>query len=282
MLYSKDDKKYTTMCKEFDEEFYSGHRDDDKLFKYMYLVFYMLACKSNYFTKFEYYDKYAQYAATTIYNRYLKKEKKGVHIKSLLNYAKSCKGHLKTDFQKEEFQQVSNKEDENASAYSTTYRQMIEDYCCNEDLVRDTEDMLSNIKLVFKEVLSESPFKNNALLMKNIYTSCLLTMISSITLNNEFLEKLENKMSKKTVDSEYIIKQFQRERQSEPILWNLDDSYSQIISLLVNKVRIKMSDELNSIRSSYTLPDDIIDSIIANSIKESHYDVGDSEAYLDD
>ena len=54
MLYSKsENKKYTEMAMEFDREFYTPNRDDAKLFKYMYLIFYMLACKGNFFTKFE-------------------------------------------------------------------------------------------------------------------------------------------------------------------------------------------------------------------------------------
>ena len=86
MLYSKDaNKKYTTMCKEFDEEFYTDNRDDNKLFGYMYLVFYMLACKSSYFQRFEDFDGYATYAAKTIYTRYIKYQRQGKQIKSLLN-----------------------------------------------------------------------------------------------------------------------------------------------------------------------------------------------------
>ena len=61
MLYSKtDDKRYTMMCKEFDEEFPKPDRDDNKLYRTMYLVFYMLACKENFFqNNFKYYDDYA-------------------------------------------------------------------------------------------------------------------------------------------------------------------------------------------------------------------------------
>ena len=48
MLYTKDEKKYVEMCQIFDKEFYEEDRDNAKLFKYLYLIFYMLACKENY------------------------------------------------------------------------------------------------------------------------------------------------------------------------------------------------------------------------------------------
>ena len=283
MLYSKDyDKKYTTMCMEFDEEFYSGHRDDDKLFKYMYLVFYMLACKSGYFRDFRDFDKYAQYAAKTIYQRYLKKEKNGIRIKSLLNYAKSCKGHLKTDYQKEEFQEVTQKDDADVSAYGIAYRQEIQNEYTQSDMQEEIEDSISNIKKIFYDVIHNYKYTKNEVEEKNLYISCLLTMISSITLRDTALKKLDSKSQDSATMSEYLLKQFQKEREEEPILWQLDESYKDIIKLLVNKIRVEMSEEINSIRSSYTLPDDIIDSIISNTLKETHYSTTSEENYLDD
>ena len=50
MVYHKDkDKKYTDLCIEFDREFWKDERDDFKLFKSMYLVYYMIASKRAFF-----------------------------------------------------------------------------------------------------------------------------------------------------------------------------------------------------------------------------------------
>ncbi len=283
MLYSKDaNKKYTTMCKEFDEEFYTPNRDDSKLFGYMYLVFYMLACKSGYFQRFEDYDGYATYAAKTIYTRYIKYQRQGKVIKSLLNYAKSCKGHLKTDYQKEAFQQVTQKGDENVMAYVNVYRQSIQDSYAQEDLQEEIETLISDLSDVIKRVVDESPYRNDEVLARNIYMSCLITLLSSITLKNSTLEKIEAKTNDFKLTSDYLIKQFQKEKLEEPTLWNLDESFRDTILLLVSKIRVYISDSLNEIRSSYTLPDDVIDAIIANSFKECHSLENDGDMWPDD
>lgn len=283
MLYSKDaNKKYTDMCKEFDEEFYKPDRDDNKLFGYMYLVFYMFACKGGFFQKFEDYDGYATYAAKTIYTRYIKYQERGEHIKSLLNYAKSCKGHLKTDYQKEAFQQVTQKGDENVLAYVNVFRQNIQDAYSQESMRSDIEDMITTISSVVKDVVNESNYRSDKTLIRNIHMSCLLTLTNNLTLRNTIVEKIESKTVENKLTSDYLIKQYQKEKAEPPILWNLDESFSDTITLLVNKIRVKISDALNEIRSSYTLPDDIIDSIIANSFKECHSVNGEGDSWEDD
>ena len=283
MLYSKEEgKRYTMMCKEFDEEFYTDNRDDNKLFGYMYLVFYMLACKSNYFPhNWNDYDGYAKYAATTVYTRYIKFQRQGKHIKSLLNYAKSCKGHLKTDYQKEVFQQVSKKDDVDVLTYQNIYRQSIQDSYSKEDIEDEIENTITVVTNVLKDVIKESPHSGNKVIARNLYMSCLLTFISNVTLKNATLDKIKEKEQEAKLTGDYIIKQYQKEKEEEPILWNLDESYRDLIILLINKVRVRISDTLNEIRNSYTLPDDIVNSIIANAIKESHNLVNEG-SWLDD
>jgi len=276
MLYSKaDNKRYTQMAKEFDDEFYTEDRDDNKLFKYMYLIFYMLACKSNYFTKFEDYDGYAQYAATKIYTRYLKKEKKGIQIKSVLNYAKSCKGHLKVDYQNETFEQVTKEGDEDVQAFQQVFRDNLSLSYNRENIVDDMTETLKAFPTIARQVIKESPYRNDKLLCKNLYTSCLLTFLNSITLTNQTIERLNTKKESKDLSDSYVVKQYQRNLNDSLILWKVSPDYSDIILMLVNKIRTRMSSEINEIVSSNSVPDDVIDSIIASAYgesRDSYYD----------
>ena len=277
MLYSKEEnKRYTQMAKEFDEEFYTPNRDDNKLFKYMYLIFYMLACKSNYFKKFEDYDGYAQYSATKIYARYLKKEKKGIQIKSVLNYAKSCKSHLKVDYQNEAFEQVTKDGDEDVQAYQQTYRDTIRTSYNHDDVVEDTYEILGTFPKIAKEVIKESPYKTDKLLCKHLYMSCLLTFLNSITLPNTVLEK---KDSRKDISDNYIVKQYQKNMEEPPLLWKLSSDYSDIVKMFVNKIRARMSGDINDVIQSNNLPEDIIDSIIASAYEEKLYTNYDEAVY---
>lgn len=272
MIYSKpDNKKYTQMCMEFDEEFYSGNRDDNKLFKYLYLIFYMLACKGNYFTKFEDYDGYAQYAATEIYKRYLKKEKKGVRLKSVLNYAKSCKKHLKIDYQNETFEQVTKEGDERVQTYQHIYRENIGNDFNREDIAIDTQQVLGTFPKVAHDVINNTPYKRDKLLCKHLYMSCLLTFLSGITLSNQTIERINNKQQYKEISDNYIVKQYQKNLEESLILWKLDEEYGDIVKMLVNKIRTKMSEEINDVVASYTVPDDVVDAIISSAYDEKAY-----------
>lgn len=280
MLYSKsDNKKYTQMSMEFDKEFYSPNRDDNKLFRYMYLIFYMLACKSNYFTKYEDYDGYAQYAATKIYARYLKKEKKGIQLKSVLNYAKACKGPLKVDYQNEVFEQVTKEGDADVQAYQHKYREDISNQFNREDIMNDTTYILQTFPKIAKEVINETPYRHDNLLCKHIYLSCLLTFLCGITLSNSTVDRINNKQQYKELSDNYIVKQYQKNLDESLILWHLSEDYSDIIKMLVNKIKSKMSEEINSIVASYTIPDDVVESIIASAYGDSVSDSNNREDY---
>lgn len=272
MLYSKEaNKKYTDMAQEFDREFYTPNRDDNKLFKDMYLIFYMLACKGNFFKKFEDFDGYAQYAATKIYIRYLKKEKKGVKLKSVLNYCKSCKKHLKVDYQNETFEQVTKKDDSDVLTYGHVYRDNLSTSYGRANMLEDMNEVLNSFPAIASEVINESPYKNDKKLCKHIYQSCLLTFLSSITLTNNVIDKLITKQEAKVISDNFIIKQYQKNLDESLILWNLPQDYSDIVILLVNKIKSKMSEEINGVISANSIPDDVIDAIVASAYDEKAY-----------
>ena len=237
MLYTKnDDKRYTMMCKEFDEEFPKPNRDDAKLYRTVYLVFYMLACKENFFgNNFYYYDGYAQFAATTIYTRFMKKLERGERIKSLLNYAKASMRFLKTMYQNFEFETIiSPEQDINTNNITERMANAVRsDY--REDMSEDIEVTLSRINNVVNDVLDEYSYFDNLVMKHRIYMSCLLTLLNSITLPKDV--KAQLKRSKKNLDDSLFLEAMTKEREKPVILWNLDASKENIIKVLVNKIR---------------------------------------------
>ena len=271
MLYSKEaNKKYTEMAKEFDEEFYTPNRDDNKLYKYMYLIFYMLACKGDFFgTKFEEYDKYAQYSATKVYTRYIKNERKGKKFKSVLNYCKGCKSHLKIDFQNESFISVTKLGDENVLAFKESYANTISNTFDRDELIYDTETLLSKIPSIIKEVVNDTPYANDKLMSKRLYMSCLLSLLSGVTLPNDVIKSFNKKRT--NVKDNLIIKQYQKNMSESTMLWYLDEEFHDYVVMLVNKVRSILSKEINETKSSYLIPDDVVDSIISSAYDERNY-----------
>lgn len=284
MLFSKpDDLRYVDMCKEFDEEFYSGHRDDTKLFKYMYWMYYMLACKAKLFEKISDYDYYARFAASTIYVRYLRKEKQGEVIKSLKNYATKTFKPLRIMYLKDSFNHVvgDGYDDEEALAIGEYLRGSAQEGHAIE-MAFDVETVLETLPTVIKKVIKQSPYRNNKLICKRLYTSCLLTLISSITLSRDNLEKLKSKsgVSEEDKVENYYLKLLTKERDKPVTLWKLDgEDWEYIVRMLVNKVRYLLSDAIDETKQSYILPDDVVDSILSATYKEVFPETGGEETY---
>ena len=280
MLYTKnDDKRYTMMCKEFDEEFPRQDRDDNKLYRYLYLIFYMLACKENFFqTNFADYDKYAQFAATTIYMRFLKKLEHGERVKSILNYAKASMRFLKTMYQNEEFETIISPEHgvDTTKLSASIHDSIVADY--SDGLVEDMERTLCSIGDVINDVLDETQFANNELTRHRLYISCMLTLLNSITLPRDS-SLLKSRGRNKNTNDTLFIEALSREREKPTIMWNLNDNLSSQVKVIVNKVRKDLSENINEVSKDHTLPDDVVDLILSNAFSEGKVCVEKEEDY---
>lgn len=281
MLYTKnDDKRYTMMCKEFDDEFWKPERDDNKLYKYMYLLFYMLACKENYFqNNYVHYDKFAQYAATTIYVRFLKKLSKGEIIKSLLNYAHTSIEHLKISYQNEEFDTIITPKQCNTTKIAANmHSSIVADY--DDGLTEDIENALLSVDDIINDVLDNSLYANKKLIRHRVYISCLLTLLSSITLpRDSYLLKTRGK--NKNTNDVALIEALKNEREKSIVLWNLpeDKREQNIIRVITNKIRKDLSEVINEVSHEHTLPDDVVDLILANAYSEGKVCIEKEEDY---
>ena len=63
------DKSYTDLAIWIDNNAYSENCDDETLYKYLYILIYMLSYKRKFFKNFDDYDKYSIVTATRIFNR---------------------------------------------------------------------------------------------------------------------------------------------------------------------------------------------------------------------
>lgn len=269
MLYTKNDnKRYVDMCAEFDKEFWTEQRNDNKLYKYLYLLFYMYACKGSYFKRFEDYDGYAQFAATTIYMRFLKKYRKGERIKSVKNYAEQTKNYLKVMYQNAEFSMVINPEvdDFDTTGLREDLKMSVQaDY--NRGMSEEIEESLQTLANAVRETIKKTHFVNDEVLCHRLYLSCLLTLLNSITLPNQTIKELKSR--RKVIDEAKVLSALTKERDADVILWNLDSTYSNFVRMLVNTARKEVSDVINNTRQSYALPDDVIESILSSAYVES-------------
>lgn len=266
--YSKPaNKKYVDLCIEFDKEFYTDNRDDYKLYKYMYLIYHMFACKKKFFKNFEDYDLFAQYAASTVYVRFLKKWRRGERVKSIKNYAEASCYPLKIGFQQEHFEELINPKldggvlsagiDEflKGTAQTSNY---------DEFLLDDIYNIIMTLPQKLKAVIERTPYAKSYTKRKNLYMSCLLTFLNSITISNidkKRISEISKKLSVKG-DARYL-KLLEKERLSKAISWK-NIASEEYITVLVNEVRYEISNELSSTKEAYQLPDDVLDYILSN------------------
>ena len=276
MTYNKPkNMSYVDMAIYFDKHIHDDPRNDSILYEYLYHLVYMLACKSRYFHKFEDYDQFALYAATKIYMRVTR----NIEVKSILNYVKAVLYPMKVDFQKEAFNEIINPDvdkriDPDAIKASMEYN-IQSDYYYGL-----TEEVLDHMKLIpeyIKEIVYESPYKHDALLSRRIYMSVLLTFLSSVTLSNIDLLRLQKREERGLDNDNNLIKLFNKERNKEVILWRLDSDMTDYISLLTTKLRKKFGQELMDVKKSFELSEEDLNAIMFSAYQNDSIRDGDTE-----
>ena len=177
------DLKYTDMCIFIDDYIASNqyNNDDDALiYQYLYFIVKMLAFKRAFFNQSDYYEQFAIYAASQYYIRLKKIDSKP--IKSCLNYIKKTIYFNKILFEEEYINGLAQYSTDSPVEYQTSFD------CVLSNSVDDLESVefdtcLSSICDVIKSFLSRIPYVSKPDIWVNIYISCLLTYLNSVTID---------------------------------------------------------------------------------------------------
>ena len=265
LYYAKGNERYVDLAKYFDENFYSDKRDDDKCYRAMYLIYYMLACKGSYFRAYDEYDTFAQYAATTVYIRFLNKWRRGERNKSLLNYARATVYPLCINYKKQEHSEPIISSDDPALlwTYKIKMRESIQEQY-NEGLEDSIVESFKSIPRIIKSVLDETPYVGNEIEYGRLYKSCLISLLKSFTLSKYSEESMEKRNEKGYLEmsQEFLSKVFKRELENSTTLWRLDESMRDYVDILIKKIKYKITDDINDTIRSYSLSVDTIDDIL--------------------
>ena len=108
--------------------------------------------------------------------------------------------------------------------------------------------------------------------MKNIYISCLLTVLNGLTFTQGDIDKLHNTYS--SIDSKYRLlgRLYSHNKDNAIILYHLDKKYKDYIKVLVNKIYNQIKEDLAEISTqSFTLSDDIITNMLFLEINGEDY-----------
>lgn len=272
--YRKDSKlRYVDMAIYIDREIRNPDCDEEKCFEYMYQLFYILSVKGRMFQTASDYDSYALYGATQLFLRYRKEKEpnnKLKPIKSCLNYIKKILYPLKVNYQKSNFFQVfqegaieGNAPTVLADAKAAEARRLTDDL-----LKAEYKYYLTQLPSTVKYVLKESPYSNNPVMMHNLYISCLLTLLKTITMSSKNRLRLENKETKCLPTTDLIDKIYMEESKDSVVVYHLEKSMKNYVKLLVNKCKGEIARDLRYIVGSYELSDSIVKDILMQPLED--------------
>ena len=240
----------------------------------------MLAHKHKYFNKAYYYEEFATYFATEIMNRLFynprldetteEGEPVLTPIKSVLNYMKGIIYGRKVAFEQQTYSQKYTDIDESEYLYSF-----------NSDPFKalketDIQLYLQCIARTAKHIVYEkNHYKNDKLMMKNIYLSCLLTVLNGLTFSNADLHKLNTTYT--SIDSKYrlLARIYATNRQNGLVLYHLKPEMASYIKVLSNKIYKQLKDDLGELSSqNYALSDAVLTNILFLEVKtnEEYYE----------
>lgn len=275
MLYKKpDDMKYTDLCIWIDNLVKRGNPTEEELdtaFKYLYHISFMLANKHKYFNQGHYYEEFAVFFATEVLKRLFLNPKLQVKdgeepaltpIKSCLNYMKSIIYGRKVVFEQQNYSQKfaeSNRGISSSFFFNDKIRDSAVSYLeCDMDLYFKTIS-----KVVKHEVYKNNHYRKDREMMKNIYISCILSMLNSFTFTEAEIDNIKNTYSLPDSKFRHLTKVYNRNKENCIILYHLPSSMHSYIKVLVREVFRTIEEDIKEMSSS-TMP--ISDSVLSEIV----------------
>ena len=280
------DVKYVDMCIFVDDKVQQESISDEDaslVYEYLYHIIYMLAVKQCFFSKEEYYDEFAIVTAGDVFNRLLTNPKlqevddtgapKMVKIKSCLNYIKAILYGRKVQFEQTYYSQkflTTDTQELSTTASSFSHTRDSLDFKIN----LNTELYLDSISGTIKSYIqNNSPYRKNQLLMKNIYMSCLLSILNSLVFTAEESSNIQQKYTTMDAKIRYLYKAYKLNRDNCITLYHLPDYYKSYITVLVRQLYTVIGKDIKELcHSDISIPEDVLMNISFMEIMGNDYD----------
>ena len=251
--------KYTDMCIYIDKWIYTDNYDADIIFDYLYKLFYALSYKKKFFNSIEDYKNYSIYGATQTFLRLTNPKqflpdddpKKLPKIKSVLNFIKKILYPARVNYQQEAFNKIIDSEvqgNDAVDAFKEYSSRSISDQ--HNPLIQiEVENCLSSIPRTLKKFLEDSPYSSDNVTLNNIYTSCLITLLRSITMSNYNKTRLYSKGTdnyRLNID-ELLVDIYKQEAANSPITWHLPRELTEYINVVCNQLKHLIAKDIKHI-----------------------------------
>ena len=282
MMYKKpDDVTYTEMAIFIDAHAYdnpSTEEVDTLIFEYLFHLISMVAYKARLFSKYQYYEDFSLYAATEIFMRLknprqFQYDKDGnpklKQIKSILNYIKKMLYPKKVDFEQTYYDQTFSHETLNVdTGIGYTFNDTLIDSIDSIENV-DFNLCLGDVVSTIKSYIYSLPFKKDKTFTLNLYLSCLLTFLSTITPRTLELNRIRELKLSDNKKFELIEQLYHQFTLDDVILYHLDETYTQYVFLLTKVVKHLVANDLSFITHTQIQSESSLKSMLVNSVLDT-------------
>lgn len=278
MIYTKPkDMRFVDMVIWVDKNMYKDDCDDEKLYEYLYLIISMLASKKKLMNTWSDYMDFYMWAASRVYMRIKSKKQyeynedgtpKQEKIRSILNFVKFKLSGLAVDFIRER-----NKENGKRNRMHSievepcnTLHDAIDDNISGLR-VADFRSYMNSIPETIKAYMNKLPYVNNYSLFMNIYTSTLLSFLNSITLSIENKNKLNRLRYRADRLQDELNIMYAQERENSTILYHLDESYRDYITVLTRCISHIIMNDLSQMSHESMVTDNNMKSLMIGAME---------------
>ena len=272
MTYNKpEDVTFTQMAIWIDDHVYTDDIDEAQLYEYLYHLSNMLAGQNSYFKTALEYDHFSLYCASRLFQRLFNtrqyeldsnNQPKMKQIKSILNYIKKVIYPYKVDFELEFKLENKNLDVINIGSFNLGSH-MVETATLFDRV--EFSLALDSVAQIVKSHLKKIPKRKDSSEWQNIYLSCMLTLLDSITLSRGMISKYE---SLKLHKDDYLDSCYVELRYKDPILYHLPEGMKNYIYVLVNELRHVIAAELSWKLDCYIPADASMKSLICTNKQE--------------
>ena len=134
------------------------------------------------------------------------------------------------------------------------------------------EYYLQKLSYTIKHFLQQTPYRNDKVMLNNLYLSCLMTFLNQVTLSNYNKKRYKNRLKRSYNIEGFLNRVYISEQQYSAVLYHLPDNMQNYVLTLVNQIKKLIVKDMKDLVGSFEPSDSVIEAIIASSMGDSNND----------